>query len=43
MSEIIRGRRKEELWRLITTLEGNKKEIEELTIGLQRLYKEINK
>ena len=42
-SEIIRGRSKEELWRLITTLEGNKKEIEELAIGLQRLYKKIKK
>lgn len=34
---------KEEIWRLITTLEGDRKELEEVATCLQRLYREINR
>ena len=34
---------KEEVWNLITTLDGDKKELEEIATSLQRLHREINK
>ena len=34
---------KEEIWRIITTLEGEDNDIKEVAASLQRLYKEINK
>jgi hypothetical protein len=42
--EILGGRKaKEEIWRLITTLDGDMKEIEDVATSLQRLYRAINK
>ena len=41
--EIMGGRRsKDEIWRMITTLQGEKKEMVEIATTLQRLYKAIN-
>lgn len=34
---------REEIWRLITTLDGEEKEIKEVATSLQRLYREINR
>ena len=34
---------KDEIWRLVTTLDGDRKELEEVATCLQRLYREINR
>ena len=34
---------KEEMWRVITTLEGEDNDLKEVAGSLQRLYKEINR
>ena len=42
--EIMGGRKtKEEIWDLITTLNGDQKDMEEIATSLQRLHREINK
>jgi hypothetical protein len=37
------NRSRNEVWRIITTLEGEERELKEVAMCLQRLYKEINK
>ena len=42
--QYLRGKKsREEIWKIITTLEGEEKDLKEVAISLQRLYKEINR
>ena len=42
--QYLRGKKsREEIWKTITTLEGEENDLKEVAISLQRLYKEINR